>query len=116
MTEPDDVKDMLDRFEKVMDVRESKSTNDLIRKFEYFQNRKATYKQQQVLEKYAEQKGIGIEEKPRRPRPIGISKRKGKPREELKRHYTVHKARGKTRMVARIPKGQKGAGRFARKG
>jgi len=41
---------------------------------------------------------------------------KGVPREQLKRRYAVHKVKGKTRMVARIPKGQKGAGRFAKRG
>lgn len=65
-----------------------------------------------LLLKYCEEKGIG---KPQKPRPIGISQRKSVPREELRRHYTVHKVRGKTKMVARIPKGKKGAGRFAKR-
>jgi hypothetical protein len=48
-------------------------------------------------------------------RRIGISQRKGVRRDVLERHFTVHKVRGRTVIVARIPKGQKGAGRFAKR-
>lgn len=80
--------------------------------FQYWQGRKATFKQQSAPSKIAEEKGIGA--KAEKPKPIGISTRKGKPREELRRHYTAHTVKDKTRMVARILKGQKGAGRFAK--
>jgi len=60
MTEPDEVKEMLQRFERVIDISEVKDSDDIIRKFQYFQNRKTSYKQKILLEKYAKQKGIGI--------------------------------------------------------
>jgi hypothetical protein len=66
MTEPDEVKEMLNRFERVIDISEAKDSDDIIRKFAYFQNRKVSPKQKILLEKYAKQKGIGIiVEKPR---------------------------------------------------
>jgi hypothetical protein len=115
MTEPDDIKQMFRRFEYEMDVEKSRNTDELFRKFRYWIGREPSYKQKDLLEKYAKEHGIGIK-KPEKPKPIGISKRKGVPREQLKRNYTVHKVRGKMVMVARIPKGMKGAGRFARRG
>ena len=111
MTEPDEVKELFNRFESAIDVREARDSEDVIRKFAYWQNRTPSIKQKILLRKYAKQKGLGIT----REKPRGISARKGKPREELRRHYTTHKVRGRTRMVARIPKGKKGAGRFATK-
>lgn len=110
MTEPDDLKQMFQRFESEMDVEKCRDTDDLFRKFRFWQNRFPSVKQGILLRKYAEERGILV----RRPR--GIAERKGVPREQLKRRYTVHKVKGKTRMVARIPKGKKGAGRFAKKG
>jgi len=104
-----DYAEMLRRFETVMDVEKSKNTDDLFRKFRYFQNREPSVKQEILLRKYAREHGIPIT------KAIGISERLEIPREQLKRHYTVHKVRGRTVMVARIPKGMKGAGRFARK-
>jgi hypothetical protein len=103
--------EMLRRFEYAMDVENSRNTDDLFRKFRYFINREPSVKQKILLEDYARQKGIPTA---RKPRPMGISQRKGVPREQLKRNYTVHKVRGKMVMVARIPKGMKGAGRFAK--
>ena len=105
-----DYAEMLRRFETEMDVENSRDTDDLFRKFRYFNNREASVKQAILLRRYAKEKGIPI----RKPR--GISERKGVPRKELKRHYTAHKVKGKMQMVARIPKGQKGAGRFAKRG
>ena len=109
--DPDDpdYAEMLRRFEREINVEDSRDTDELIRKFAYFQNRGVTDRQRILLRRYGKEKGI-----PTR-RAIGISQRKGRTREQLKRHYTVHKVRGKTQMVARIPKGMKGAGRFARK-
>jgi len=101
--------EMLRRFETEMNVEDSRDTDDLFRKFGYFQNRPPSVKQEILLRKYARKHGIPEK------RPLGISEKLGIPREQLKRHYTVHKVRGKTVMVARIPKGMKGAGRFARK-
>lgn len=46
--------------------------------------------------------------------PMKIQRVKGKPREESRRHYTTRMRKGKRVMVARIPKGQKGAGRLAK--
>jgi len=105
-----DYSEMLRRFEFAMDVENSRDTDDLFRKFRYFQNREVSVKQGILLRQYAREHGI--REKP----PLGISIRKGKPREELRRHYTTHIRKGKRVMVARIPKGMKGAGRFARIG
>ena len=106
-----DYAEMLRRFEYDMNVEESRDTDDLFRKFEYWQNRQASVRQEILLRRYAREHGI------RQTRmPVGISRAKGIPREQLKRHYTTHKVRGRTRMVARIPKGQKGAGRFTKRG
>ena len=105
-----DYSEMLRRFESEMDVEKSRDTDDLFRKFEYFQNREVSVRQGMLLRQYAREHGI--REKP----PVGISRRKGKPREELRRHYTTHLRKGKRVMVARIPKGMKGAGRFAKRG
>ena len=105
------------RFEQEIDLSEVKDRGDITRKFSYWQERDMTHKQKEALWKIAEEKGIiSIERKPEREprlRRKGISEIKGKPREELRRHYTEHKVRGKSRMVARIPKGKKGAGQFA---
>jgi len=104
-----DYAEMLRRFETVMDVERSKNTDDLFRKFRYFQNREPSVKQEILLRKYAREHGIPII------KPLGISEKLGIPREQLKRHFTFHKVRGRTVMVARIPKGMKGAGRFAKR-
>ena len=82
MTEPDEVKEMLRRFENEIDISESRDSDDIIRKFGYFQNRDASLKQQLLLRKYARDRGLPI----RKPR--GISERKGIPRKELKARYT----------------------------
>ena len=106
--------DLLGRFEREMEVDKSRDSEDYIRKFRFFQSREVTYKQKQnILLPRCRELGIPLVY---RPKPVGVTKRKGKPREELKRHYTVHKVRGKMQMVARIPKGMKGAGRFAKRG
>ena len=104
-----DYAEMLRRFETAMDVEKSKNTDDLFRKFRYFQNRPLSVKQEILLREYAREHGIQIK------KPLGISEKLGIPREQLKRHYTVHKVRGRIVMVARIPKGMKGAGRFAKR-
>jgi len=104
-----DYAEMLRRFETVMDVERSKNIDDLFRKFRYFQNRPLSVKQEILLREYAREHGIQIK------KPLGISEKLGIPREQLKRHYTVHKVRGRIVMVARIPKGMKGAGRFAKR-
>jgi hypothetical protein len=113
--DPDDpaYAEMLNRLERVMNAEISRDTDDLFRKFRYFQNRELSPKQRILLSRYAKQKGIPTA---RKPRPIGISRRRGVSRVQLKRHYTVHEVRGKTVVVARIPKGMKGAGRFAKRG
>ena len=105
-----DYAEMLRRFEYDMNVEESRDTDDLFRKFRYWQNHEPSLKQEILLRRYAGEHGI------RQARmPVGISKRKGVPREQLKRHFTAHMRRGKRVMVARIPKGMKGAGRFAKR-
>ena len=98
------------RFESEINIRDSRDSNELIRKFSYWQNRPSSLKQQLLIRDIARARGI------RAVKPRGISERKGIPRKELKRHYTEHKVRGKSRMVARISKGMKGAGRFATRG
>jgi len=98
------------RFEQSdVDISDVRDSNDLIRKFRYWLNRGTTTKQDECIRKEARRLGIKIV------KPLGISERLEIPREKLKRHYTTHKVRGKTVMVARIPKGQKGAGRFAKR-
>lgn len=98
------------RFEKSeIDLSKMKDSNDLIRQFRYWQNRGTTTRQDLALRHIAEDKGIKII------RGRGISERKGVSRKELKKHYTVVKRKGKTFKFARIPKGQKGAGRFTKK-
>ena len=103
------------RFEQEIDLSEVKDRGDITRKFSYWQTRDMTHKQKEALWQIAEDKGIiPIERKPEpRPRRKGVSEIKGIPREELRRHYTAHKVRGKMQRVARIPKGKKGAGQFA---
>jgi hypothetical protein len=112
--DPDDpdYAEMLRRFEYAMDVEKSRDTDDLFRKFRYFINREPSVKQRILLERFGRKKGIPIGIRHRRG--IGISERKGIRREVLTLHFTVHKVRGKARVVARILKGQKGAGRFAK--
>jgi hypothetical protein len=104
-----DYAEMLRRFEYEMNVEESRDTDDLFRKFVFWQGRQASIKQRILLRQYAREHGI------RERLLIGISRRKGKLREELRRHYTTHVRKGKRVMVARIPKGMKGAGRFAKR-
>ena len=98
------------RFEQSdISIKNVRDSDDLIRKFRYWLNRGTTTKQDLALRKEAKRLGIRIK------KPLGISEKLKIPREELKRHYTHVTIRGKTRLVARIPKGQKGAGRFAKK-
>jgi len=98
------------RFERSdVDISDVRDSNDLIRKFRYWLNRGTTTQQDIAIRKEARRLGIKIR------KPIGISERLDVPREILKRHFTTHTVKGKIRKVARIPKGQKGAGRFAKK-
>ena len=98
------------RFEKSdVDISKVKDSNDLIRKFRYWLNRSTTWKQDVALRREARRLGIKII------KPLGISERLDVPREVLRRHFTTHITKGKTVTVARIPKGQKGAGRFAKR-
>ncbi len=97
------------RFEQKEEIDYDKiqDSNHLMRKFAYWQNRPVSPKQRMKIREIAEDKGIRIARyRPKRPREV---------REKIRRHYTIVKIRGKTRMVARIPKGQKGAGRFAKR-
>ena len=100
------------RFESEMNIERAKDTDDLVKKFVAWQNRPISPKQQTALRQKAEE--LGLEILPR-VKGVGITKRTGKTREELRKHYTQHKVKGKSRIVARIPKGMKGAGRFAKK-
>lgn len=104
---------MLKRFEsdRDIDLSDSQNSDDIIRKFRYWQNRPTTVKQRILLRRWSKEH-LGLREF----RPRGISEKKGVEKEEIRRHYTVIKSRtGKTRIVARISKGKKGAGRFAKK-
>ena len=97
------------RFEKKEEVDYSKITdsNQLMKKFSYWQNRRVSPKQRMCIREIAEDKGIRI---------IRYYPRRIKAeRERLRRHYTVITIKGKKRIVARIPKGKKGAGRFAKR-
>lgn len=92
-----------ERFERSdVDISTVKDSNDLIRRFRYWQNRITTSRQDEALRVEARRLGIPIT------REIRIIRK-------AKVHYTFHKVRGKTVTVARIPKGQKGAGRFAKR-
>jgi len=98
------------RFEQSdVDISECRDSDDLIRKFRYWLIRGTTHQQNVALRKEAKRLGIPITKK------LGISEKLGIPREELKRHFTTHMIKGKSRTVVRIPKGQKGAGRFAKR-
>lgn len=107
---PDRFPEAFERFERSdVDISDVRDSNDLIRKFRYWLNRGTTSQQDIALRKEARRLGIKIRE------PIGISERLGIPRELLKKHFTTHITKGKHITVARIPKGQKGAGRFAKR-
>jgi len=97
------------RFEKreEIDYDTIEDSNDLMKKFQYWQNRRVSPKQRMAIRQIAEDKGIKIT----RYRP----RRRKEERERIRRHYTVVKIKGKSRIVARIPKGQTGAGRFAKR-
>jgi len=97
------------RFEtkEEIDYNKIDDSNDLMRKFQYWQNRRCSPKQRMVIRQIAEDKGIKIT----RYRP----RRRKEERERIRRHYTVVTIKGKSRVVARIPKGQKGAGQFAKR-
>jgi len=96
------------RFEKSdIDISDVRDSNDLIRKFRYWINRTTTIKQDEALRVEARRLGIPIT--PQRKLIIY------EPLPKVKVHYTFHKVRGKNVMVARIPKGMKGAGRFAKR-
>jgi len=97
------------RFEQreEIDYKKIDDSNDLMKKFQYWQNRRVSPKQRMAIRQIAEDKGIKIT----RYRP----KRTPEAREKLRRHYTVVTIKGKRRVVARIPKGQTGAGRFAKR-
>ena len=100
-----------ERFERSgVDISDVRDSNDLIRKFRYWIIRgTTTWKQDVALRREARRLGIKVV------KPLGISEKLGVPRGQLKRHYTFHKVKGKIRRVARIPKGQKGARRFAKR-
>ena len=107
-----------ERFEHgFVDISKVKDSDDLIRLFRYWIARGTTHQQETALRVEARKRGIPIK------RAIGISEKLGITREQYKRgirepikiFYTTHLVRGKSRTVARIPKGQKGAGRFAKR-
>jgi len=106
---PDKFPEAFKRFEQKEEIDYSKITdsNQLMKKFAYWQNRRVSPKQRMAIREIAEDKRIKII----RYRP----KRIPKERERIRRHYTVVTIRGKKRIVARIPKGKKGAGRFAKR-
>lgn len=106
---PDKFPEAFKRFEQKEEIDYDKisDSNQLMKKFAYWQNRRVSPKQRMCIRQIAEEKGIKIiRYYPRRPKEV---------RERLRRHYTVVKIRGKSRIVARIPKGQKGAGRFVKR-
>jgi len=109
MTEPDEVKEMLRRFENEIDISESRDSDDIIRKFGYFQNRDASLKQQLLLRKYARDRGLPI----RKPR--GISERKGIPREKLKARYLPIKQRTKKGYYYRVQPRDSKTGRYIKR-
>lgn len=99
------------RFEKQVDLTDKKQvrdSNDVIRKFEYWQDRRTSAKQKEALRRMSDEMGLPVRR---------IKPRTQEQREAKRKHYTpvTSKKTGKTRIVARIPKGQKGAGRFAKK-
>ncbi len=103
--------EFFDRFEKRIDVAQAKDSQNIIEYAKYWLGYEPSGKQRRILRQYAESKDLPLI------KPKGISEKKGKKREEMKLHYTTvtNKRTGKTRVVARIPKGQKGAGRYAKR-
>jgi hypothetical protein len=91
-----------ERFEKSeIDLDKVKDSNELIRKFRYWNNVHATTHQQDVgLRKIARERGIRIS------RAKGISERKGVSRESLKRRYIQFRRKGKVYAQARDYKGR----------
>lgn len=118
MPDTESAQKMLERFERSEEYNEHRlqDSDDVLRQFRFWQDRPVTQKQKIVLMRYAEKQDIPISYRAKKiVYKEGISKRKGISKEELRRHYTTHKVKGKSRIVARIPKGLKGAGRFAKK-
>jgi len=105
------------RFEKSeIDLNEIRDSNDLIRKFRYWNNVHATTHQQDIsLKKIARERGIRIVGAK------GISERKGITRKEAKKKYTTIKvnrdikgrfARGGKKLVVVV---RDSRGRFTKK-
>ena len=104
---PDKFPEAFERFERSdVDISDVRDSNDLIRKFRYWINRGTTPKQDEALRVEAKRLGIPIHEE------LIIYRAYER---RIKPHITFHKVKGKTRTVTRIPKGQKGAGRFAKR-
>jgi hypothetical protein len=99
------------RFEKKsdIDISKVKDSNDLIRKFRYWNNvGTTTTKQDLAIKREARRLGIKIV------RAKGISEKKGMPREKLKRRYgavTYYTKKGKVLRIR--PRDSKG--RFTKK-
>jgi len=107
---PDKFPEAFRRFEKSdIDISDVRDSNDLIRKFRYWINRSTSDLQDKCLRKEARRLGIPISPQ----RKITIYAPLPKP--IIKPHITFHTVKGKIREVRRIPKGQKGAGRFVKK-
>ena len=98
------------RFEKSeIDISKVKDSDELIRKFRYWNNvGRTTTKQDLAIKDEARKRGIKIV------RAKGISERKGVSREKLKRRYgavTYHTKKG---IVLRV-RGRDSKGRFTKK-
>lgn len=109
MTEPDEVKEMLRRFENEIDLSDSKDSDDIIRKFGYFQNRDASLKQEILLRKWSKEKGLAIK------KPRGISEKKAIPREKLKARYLPIKQRTKKGYYYRVQPRDTKTGRYVKR-
>ena len=51
---------LFDRFEDRMDTSRATNSEEIIRRFEYFQNRKASEKQTRLLIKYSRKRGLKV--------------------------------------------------------
>ena len=102
------------RFEKAedIDLSDVKSSEDIIRKFAYWQNRTVTLKQQSLIREIAKEKGLIISE---RKKGIGISRRKGVERKALKKRYTAVRYKTKKGEVRRILARDSKTGRYVKK-
>lgn len=100
-----------DRFEKEIDISDSKDSDDIIHKFRIWQNRNVTRKQQMLIREISEEKGLIII--PVRKRK-GISEAKGKPRKELKRRYGAVTYKTKKGIVRHIQARDSKTGRYVK--